>query len=308
MVDDLKIEIAIEPPFEFKEKVTYPFECYGVVFSPDFNKSGDVISYTSRFDNLFVKMISGKLFVMNSWHKFFHGNNFSDFSWQNIQDCLHKLEGKLGDDFWKARITKLSTSVNLEYAAEGVLERLISYKGNPMEPMRPRNSRSVYGKRFVSTHYNVKIYDKAFEISKDERISISPTLRIEKEMKMPYFQKRRKNPIQIYTPSDLLNPSSFEYLRFELFEIVWSLEFEYGIDPMKVQDFHDATVVVFMGDPEYKKVLKKKSNYRTYKSHEKRYEELRNEFKMENFNEILNALLEDKITLLRPAEVVQKTM
>ncbi|WP_339706769.1 hypothetical protein [Algoriphagus aquimarinus] len=308
MVDDLKIEIAIEPPFEFKEKVTYPFEINGIVFSPEFNKSGDVISYSGKKENLYVKMISGKLLVMNSWHKFQQGNNYSDFTWKNLQDCLQNLAKIFGEGFWKARITKLTTSVNLHYDATGVIDDLISYKGSPMEPMRPRNSSKAYGKRFATTHYNIKVYDKSFQVNKEDRISILPTLRIEKEMKLPYFQKRRKNPVKIYTPSDLLNSVSFDYLAFELFEAIWSLGFKYGIDPMKVHDFHDATVVVFMGDPDYRKVLKKKSNYRTYKGHERRYEELRNEFRIQDCNEILNSLLEEKIIQLRPVEVAQKAV
>lgn len=308
MVDDLKIEIPIEPPLGYKEKVTYPFIMNGIVFSPEFNKNGDVVSYSGHWKNLFIKMISGKLLVMNSWHKFYQGGNYSDFTWEDLQACMGSLAEIFGDGFWKSRIAKLTVSINLAIDAEQVVSRLISFDGNPMEPMRPRNSRSVYGKRFASANYNVKVYNKGFEIDRVEKFEIPQTLRIEKEMKMPYFQKRRKNPIKIYTPSDLLDPSSFDLLAFELFSVVWSLGFDYGIDPMAVQDFHDATVVVFMGDPDYKKVLKKKSNYRTYKNHERRYEELRNEFKVENYNEILNALLEDKLEILKPAEFVQKTM
>jgi hypothetical protein len=308
MVDDLKIEIPIEPPIEFKEKVTYPFQLNGFVFSPDFNKNGDVVSYSGHCRNLFVKMISGKLLVMNSWHKFYHGENYSDFTWEELQGCLEILSEIFGDEFWKSRITKLTVSVNLSIDAEQVISRLISFDGSPMEPMRPRNSRSVYGKRFATANYNVKVYNKEFEMDRVEKVEIPPTLRIEKEMKLPYFQKRRKNPIKIYTPMDLLDAKSFDMLAFELYSVVWSLGFSYGIDPMVVQDFHDATVVVFMGDPDYRKVLKKKSNYRTYKNHERRYEELRNEFKVENYNEILSALLEDKLEILKPSEFVQKTM
>jgi hypothetical protein len=308
MVDDLKIEIPIEPPLEFKEKVTSPFECYGTVFNPDFNKTGDVISYSGKLENLYLKMLSGKVLVMNSWHKFYHGNNYSDFTWQDLQDCLQVLSGIFGTDFWKAKITKLAVSVNLECDAQRIIEHLISFNGQPMEPMRPRNSRSVYGKRFVSTFYNLKVYDKCFETNREERINISPTLRIEKEMTMNYFQKRRKNPIKIHNPSDLTSTASFDCLAFELYDVIWSLGFKYGIDPMSVQDFHDAVVVVFMEDPDHRKVLKKKSNYRTYKGHEKRYEELRAEFQIQDCNVELNALLDHKILQLKPVEVDQKAM
>lgn len=303
MVDDLKIEISIEPPTEFKDKVSHPFECYGTVFYPEFNKSGDVISYNGHLDNLFIKMVSGKVLVMNSLHKFYHRNNYSDFKWNDLQDCLQVLAGVFDDDFWKARITKLTASINLECEAPGIIERLISYGGKPMEPMRPRNNRLVYGKRFASTHYNVKVYDKAFEMKKEERIIIPSSLRVEKEMRLSYFQKRNRNPIKIYTPADLLEPKAMDFLFFELFDLIWNLGFNYGIDPMKVQDFHDASVVVFMGDPNNRKVLKKKSNYRTYKGHERRYEELREEFKVEDYNELLNNLLEEKVKILRAVEV-----
>lgn len=287
MVDDVKLEIPFDPPEEFKQKVPFPFELNGILFKPEFNKNGDVISYSAKLENLYVKLVSGKIILMNSWHKFFHGNNYSDFCWEEIQVCMQTLSTVFGDVFWKSRITKLTAGVNLQCNPKTIIERLISFKGNPMEPMRPRNSRSVYGKRFASTHYNVKVYDKQFEVKRNARMDILPTLRIEKEMRMPYFQKRKSNPVPIYTPGDLKNPNAATFLSYELFAVIFSLGFDYGISPMVMKDFHDASVVIFMSNPQYRKVLKKKSNYRTYKSYEKRLLELQEEFKVENYNEVL---------------------
>ena len=298
MVDDVKIEIPFEPPEEFRQKVTYPFELNGVVFSPDFNKNGDVISYSGQISNLYVKMVSGKLILMNSWHKFLHENNYSDFYWKEIHDVMQLLSEVFGEGFWKSRITRLTAAVNLQCDPKTIVERLITFKGNPMEPMRPRNSRSVYGKRFASTHYNVKVYDKQFEVKRDARIDILPTLRVEKEMRMPYFQKRRNNPVPIYTPGDLISPNAASLLAYELSAVVLSLGFDYGISPMAMKDFHDASVVIVMSNPEYRKVLKKKSNYRTNKSYEKRLLELREEFKVEDYNEVLFTLVNQKVDFL----------
>jgi hypothetical protein len=306
MVDDLKLEIPIEMPLVYREKMPCPFEVNGIIFSPEFNRHGDVLCYSGQLENLYLKMVSGRLLVMNSWHKFYHGDNWSDFTWDDLQNCMHRLADLFGDGFWRARITKLTASVNLSCEAGQYIERLISYKGNPMEPMRPRSSRIEYGKRHASTHYNIKVYDKSHEVKLTERLVIPSRLRIEKEMKMPYFHNRKKNPIRIYSPSDLTLPSSFDVLGFELFETISSLGFDYGINPMDVQDFQDSISVVFMGNPEYRKVLKKKSNYRTFKSHERRYEELRNEFQVENASGILNELLEQKMLELRPLELFQK--
>ncbi len=175
-----------------------------MVFNPEFNYRGDVISYSAHLENLYIKMISDKLLVMNSWHKFYKVNNYSDFTWEELQDCMQTLSQYFGEGFWNARITKLTTAVNLTCNTEIMIDRLISFKGNPMEPMRPSNSSKVYGKRYASTHYNIKVYNKQFEVKKDARIEIVPTLRIEKEMRMPYFQKRRQNPIHIFSPMDLI--------------------------------------------------------------------------------------------------------
>ncbi|WP_375585937.1 hypothetical protein [Cyclobacterium xiamenense] len=70
-----------------------------------------------------------------------------------------------------------------------------------------------------------------------------------------------------------------------------------------MKDFHDASVIVFMSNPDYRKVLKKKSNYRTYKSYEKRLQELREEFEVEDYNEKLVILLNQKIDLLKSVPV-----
>src|SRR5690606_33704186 len=106
----------------------------GIVFNPEFNKNGDVVSYSGYCKNLFIKMISGKLLVMNSWHKFYHGGNYSDFTWDELQECMDIFAAIFGDEFWKSRITKLTVSVNLSIDADHVISRLISYDGNPMEP------------------------------------------------------------------------------------------------------------------------------------------------------------------------------
>lgn len=308
MVDDLKLEIPFDPPPEFREKVTYPFEMNGMVFNPSFNANGDVIHYSAQLDNLFVKLIAGKLLVMNSWHKFYKGNNYSEFSWQEMQDCMMVLEDYFGEDFWGSRVSKLTVALNIVCDAGKFVDRLISYKGNPMEPMRPRNSRKVYGKRYASTYYNIKVYDKQFEVIKDSRINIPPTFRIEKEMKLSYFQKRKKSPIPIFTPRDLKEPTTLGFLGLELQETVYSFGFDYGINPMATQDFKDASVVVFMSNPELQNVLKKKSNYRTFKSYEARMEELRLEFKVENYKEMLTEKVTKKMLEYHESIWAKKSM
>lgn len=308
MVDDLKLEIPINPPDEFKGKVSYPFEFNGMIFKPSFNANGEVIHYSAQLDNLFVKLIGAKLLVMNSWHKFYKGNNYSEFSWLEMQDCMKVLEDYFGEEFWDSRISKLTVGLNIVCDAGKFVERLISYKGNPMEPMRPRNSRAIYGKRFASTYYNVKVYDKQFEVLKDSRIHIPNTLRVEKEMNMNYFQGRKQNPILIFSPRDLREPTSLWFLGYELHETVHSLGFDYGIDPMSTEDFKDASVVVFMSNPEFQKVLKKKSNYRTYKSYEARMEELRREFNVENYKEMLSVIVEEKLQEYDESIWVKKSM
>lgn len=303
MVDDVKMEIPFYPPEAFRQKVPFPFELNGLIFRPEFNKNGDVVSYSCQLENLYIKLISGKLILMNSLHKFWHGNNHSDFYWEEIQNCLQSLGEAFGEGFWKSRITRLTAAVNLPCDPKTIIERLISYNGNPMEPMRPRDGRAVYGKRFTSTHYGIKVYDKQFEVKKDTRVSILPVLRIEKEMKMPYFQKRKRNPVPIYTSVDLTNPHSATLLAHELNEVVFSLGFDYGISPMAMKDFHDASVVIFMSNPEYRKVLKRKSNYRTNKGYEKRLQDLREEFGVEDYKEKLLLLLNQKIDLLKSVPV-----
>jgi hypothetical protein len=54
-------------------------------------------------------------------------------------------------------------------------------------------------------------------------------------------------------------------------------------------------VVVFMSDPKLQKALKKKFNYRTYKSYEARMDELREAFQVEDFKQFLSELVEEKI-------------
>lgn len=303
MVDDIKLEIPYDPPIEFRQKISAPFSWNGITFTPDFHKNGDVISYSGKLDNLYVKMISGKIILMNSLHKYYHGDNYSDFTAEDIKHCMEMLSEIFGEVFWDARITKLTAAVNFHCDASLYVKSLISFKGNPMEPMRPRNSAQVYGKRFASTHYNIKVYDKQFEVKKEDRLFIEPTLRIEKEMNMNYFHKRRLNPIHIYTPRDLIQSNVVDFLSFELYDLIDSLGFDYGIDPISMENLHDSNVVIYMSNPYYRKVLRKTSNYRTVKSYEKRLEELKNEFTRKDFKQSLTELLDEKIHIRQKESV-----
>jgi hypothetical protein len=75
-----------------------------------------------------------------------------------------------------------------------------------------------YGKKFYLTDYNVKGYDKTFEVKTHVRIKLNkPLFRFELEIYTRNLNKR-KNPIGIYTVRDLIDKEKYQMLADELLD------------------------------------------------------------------------------------------
>lgn len=298
MIDDLKLEMPCFLLNEQRLNELKPFSWGAIIFSPAYNSDGECYYFKSKLKNLHLKICPGRLIIENSIHKFFKGNNYSDFPMCQVHDCLYQLAEILGFEFWDATITKLTTSINLQCDAEKYIDKLQTYKGYPMEPMRPRNSRKVYGKKFSASKYIIKVYDKAKSEKIENGLKIEPTIRIESEMYLSYVKKRSNNSIVIHTPKDLFNASVIESLARELNMVVDHLGFTTGLNPMAAKCFNDAQIILTINDQKGRMMLKNMADFRTKRRYENRYQALTTEFGVTDMQKELKILLKDKLEIL----------
>jgi len=216
MFDNIQIELIIDsPPREIYRQKAEPFMCMGLYFIPKYSVDGNVIHYQSNIKNLIIRIHGNKLIIKNSIHKFHKGNNYSDFYIADLESAICLLSEMLDMNLLEAEVKKIEYGCNIPVdAPENIYNGLIGYQRGYFTPMFDKARE--YGKKQYSTDYNIKLYDKQFEVLKHSKKSINPLTRFEKEIKnMRYL---RKKGIAIYYLSDLLKKDIWEALKSDLLQ------------------------------------------------------------------------------------------
>ena len=177
MVDNIVISGPIRLPTSVEKRSNSPFEYNGLLFSPYYDRYGEIKSYVGITRNLRVSIspYSERITIANSFHKFFHGNNYSDFTFSEFEQTIHSLSNLLKLDLLEFKIHRI------EYGCNSFLERLESFmdglkrfRGKCYQPMLHKGSR--YGAECTRAYYSIKAYDKSFQVKKTSGISIRPNL------------------------------------------------------------------------------------------------------------------------------------
>ncbi|MGQ7868958.1 hypothetical protein [Sunxiuqinia sp. sy24] len=213
MIDNTSIVIqSFELAHLFSGKtdsVTYR----GITFDPIIKK-GQIICWRAELNNLRLSLIKDQLRISNSIHKYFHRNNYSDFTYKQLIQAFNQLSESLGIDLLNAKVKRLEYGCNIPlHDVMPLINNIISIKAKYFMPM---NSNSViYGKKLDLNDYSVKLYDKQFEVKKHNKIRLpQPLLRYEKVVKrMRYLHKKG---IHIHTVEDLLVLDNLQALADDL--------------------------------------------------------------------------------------------
>lgn len=160
----------------------------------------------TKYNNLsFALFESNRIEIRGSLHSYLKGENFSDFTFSELIDCLKDLEQKFGIKSNEARISNLEFGVNLNtgFNPHEFCSNLIAYKGEPFSKMRTSARNISIGKENVFSQYAIKIYSKSLQYTKEENI-----LRIENSVKrMKYLSE-----VGITHLSDLTDKSKIKAL------------------------------------------------------------------------------------------------
>ena len=216
MYDTLKIKHQVKQlPKEVIKQQEKPFLWKGLKWIPIFNKkTNQVKAYATSVSNLKLELKGNIISCNNSLQKWYMGNNYELFSYSHVVKALSKLDSVLPFNVYDANIHYLAVGTIIEEEAKPILDPWLSLNGKQPIPMLGANKQ--YGKKFYLTDYNVKGYDKTFEVKTHERIKIGkPIFRFELEIYTRNLNKR-KNSIGIYTVKDLIDKAKYQMLANEL--------------------------------------------------------------------------------------------
>ncbi len=195
MIDWFKIELMNRPTTELRERLDF--------IKPVNMKTGEILGtyeiaylrlHETPESSISIKIFrSGRVWVQGSIHKFWHGQNHSIFTINEMQTAFTYLFGKLGTTKAQGKILQIECGVNpiTEYNPDLLINRLICFKSKPFEGL---GNFEKIGKVCYQNEYDLKIYNKGKQYNLKNNI-----LRVEKKVKDSRYLKR----FEITTISDL---------------------------------------------------------------------------------------------------------
>jgi len=308
MIDDVILKCLIEPPPQVYERSREPFEYMGFVFDP-YYRHGIVNKYISNFKNLRLVLKDDILLIYGSWHKFYHGENHGDYTWQQIGETINELSENFGKTFLDAEITKLTIGCNINFAAKQILSKIKGIRGKSPSDMLGGINHQSYGKYYKMTHFRYKIYDKQFEVKYHDKKKIGSVIRLEKEIMMKAARKRAKNPLDIVRPLDLLESRFLKICFSEMEELMESIEFQNTISLDAFEKASDLVIYQLMMDLDVRLAYKKIANPKTFRSKFKRFLELEQIYSNEELDpfDFISTEVRKKMCKLGSVSTLRKT-
>tara|TARA_R110001583_G_scaffold114863_1_gene265282 strand:- start:9655 stop:10533 length:879 start_codon:yes stop_codon:yes gene_type:complete len=202
-------------PKQVMEEAKEPFEWYGLLWKPKFNKFGYLTVYYSELKNLNLFLRGSELTVVNSLQKFYMDNNYEAFTYSQVIDAFEKMNDLLPFNIYEAAVKKIAVGTVIQEDASPILNTWSSFSNKKAFPMLSRNK--MYGLKYFLTEYDVKGYDKTTEVKHHNNINLNQQyFRFEVEVKRVKNLNRGINQIGIYTVQDLINPIKYQKLAHYL--------------------------------------------------------------------------------------------
>ena len=210
MIDTFNIENTIqELPNEIVVRKETPFDWYGIRWVPHYKESNTPIYYKSHFRNMHLRIIGDQLLVRNSLHKSYFGNNYSPFTYSQMVKSIILLDNVLPINIYNSKISKISAGVVINENPQMILNEWKYFLGKEYLPMKDKNK--IYGAKYFLTDYQIKGYDKRFEVQKHNQIKLDKEyFRFEVDNCKPKILNNKTNDIGIQTVNDLLDRDKYK--------------------------------------------------------------------------------------------------
>ena len=270
-MDDIKFVIPFEEEIDmsnvnFGEKI----DLRGVTYSPEI-RDGKFRYYRVKMDNMIFTLFPDRLVVNNSWHKFYKGNNYSDYTLEDIEKTIYKISNLIGFDILDADVKKVTYGIVIETDAKTNYSSWLNYKSTEPAPMI--KVAKVYGRKFYLTDFNIKGYDKTYEVRANQGLKLEKKLyRVEVEVKNMKHLNKRANPLHIYKVRDLIDYEKVQMLMDDLITKHDTINKDnvYDFDKMSNKDSEALSKLRF---GQYKDYLRKKKN-KTFKRYKRRVSDI----------------------------------
>lgn len=287
MIDELNTELLIRPPLPVRQQTAKPFSFHGLKFIPQWHDTG-YISYNSQLENLRIKIVFDKLYILNSWHKYYLKNNYSDYRLTDIKKTYTKLEYNLGECLEEAKVKRIAYGCVINENPYQLYPNWLYYKGKQPDTMTGKTG-TRYGAKFKFTDFCLKGYDKTFEVWEHDRENIDENyFRLETEVKYMRHLHNRLEPINIFTPKDVFNPLILQQLSTDLMTKYRTIE-KRPIMDLTGLSTHELNIIATMQNDTIRTHLKNEHN-KTYKRYQKEFKTLTTGENAEFYNNV-----EDKI-------------
>lgn len=183
MIDGVKISF-------YSETIESDFKKLGVEIETPLNEDTGEIRFPkyAKYRFLVFKISESKrVDISGSLHKYWKGDNYSNFPYYELCDCIADLSYKFNFDGHYATLHNLEFGVNVSplFNPFAFCKRVIAYKNESFSKFRTNGKNKIHiGFEATQQQYSLKIYDKGKQYEKIENI-----LRYEvKVSKMQYLK------------------------------------------------------------------------------------------------------------------------
>lgn len=262
MVDNITLMLETKAPPQLHKAKGQPFEYKGQLYCPRY-RNGQLCSYEAQIKNLRLCLYPEKVYLLNSLHKFYKGNNYSDFTKSELRATIEEISDITGIRWEQAEIKKLEYGCNIPGNGAGISATLQAYKGKDYLPMAKNGK--AYGKALDATKYTLKGYDKQYQVQQVDKLPLStPLFRWEVVAKQGQYLQRILNTEKL-TCKKVLNRESLNILGNDA-----TIKFEQSLKKQSV-NLHLLTaeqkkIIAVMHDPEIRQDFKihHKEAYKKY--------------------------------------------
>lgn len=188
-------------------------------------KDGEIVGYRAKLYNLLIIIRDEIIIIRNSLCKYYHGNNYTNFTYTQIIQAVSFLSAHIGIDLMDARVTKFEFgAVIIDNSMEETFARMGTFKNK--EPHIMHDHGIPYGIYFENTGQKIKIYSKKIEAKRRYGIILDRNLlRVEKVYTTSHIKSlARFKRIKIETLGDLCMRKNLQLIGEDLVESLCKIQ------------------------------------------------------------------------------------
>ncbi len=170
MIDNITLMMEASQPPEAIKAGGQPFEYKGQTYCPKYTNK-QLRCYEAQIKNLRLYLYPERIYLTNSLHKFYHGNNYGDFYLSELRAAIEAISDATGYDWAKAAIKKMEYACNISSNGSAVAQSLISYQGRDYLPMA--RDGKAYGKAWDAAKVTLKGYDKQMQVKLLDKLQLN---------------------------------------------------------------------------------------------------------------------------------------